>query len=172
MSKARSFTFTQLQAVTSLGRGEIRECITRRIISAPADVGQGHHRSYNKWNLVEGVIAAALLRQIRAGAVEQIMKNLRSVLDHHKIDPDRYCEAPRSFVYEAIFPSRKAPAERDDLLSGEEMGEGAYLLGAATEEPHHGPLLTPGTPLAAFCTLMIDLERAVRFVNHMIKAQL
>lgn len=172
MSKPQSFTFTQLQTVSSLGRGEIRECITRRIISAPADVGQGHHRSYSKWNLVEGVIAAALLRQIRAGAVEQIMNNLRAMLDDQKIDADRYGEAPTRFVYEAIFPSRKDPDERADLLSGEEMGEGAYLLGAVTREPHRGPLLTRGTPLAAFCTLMIDLDQAVRFVNHMIEAKL
>ena len=172
MSKAQRFTFTQLQTVTSLGRGEIRECITRRIISAPPEVGQGHHRSYSKWNLVEGVIAAGMLRQIRAGAVEQIMKNLRSMLDYHKIDPNRYCEAPGRYIYEVIFPSRKEPTERADLLSSQEMGEGAHLLGAATQEPHHGPLLTFGTPLAAFCTLVIDLAQAVRFVNHLIEARL
>src|SRR5215472_18464282 len=101
-TRAGPFTFAELQTITSLGRGEIRECIKRGILSAPAGVGQGHHRSYSKWNLVEGVIAAALLRQIRAGAVEQAMKNLRSMLDYHKIDPDRYCEAPGRYSYEVI----------------------------------------------------------------------
>src|SRR5690349_2519929 len=114
-SKPGPFTFAELQTVTSLGRGEIRECINRGIISASAGVGQGNHRSYNKWNLVEGVIAAALLRQIRAGAVEQIMKNLRSMLDYRQIDPDSYCETPSTFVCESIFPSRQEPDEKAGL---------------------------------------------------------
>src|ERR1700756_5677103 len=109
LASKTEFTFAELQTVTSLARGEIRECVNRGIISAPADVGQGNHRSYNKWNLVEGVIAAALLRQVRAGAVEQIMKNLRSLLDHCQIDPDRYSESPRTFDYEVIFPPRSEP---------------------------------------------------------------
>ena len=88
-TRIEPFTFAELRTVTSLGRGEIRECIKRGILSAPPGVGQGNHRSYNKWNLVEGVIAAALLRQVRAGAVEQIMKNLRSALDQRRIDPDK-----------------------------------------------------------------------------------
>jgi len=171
VSKVQPFTFAELQTVTSLGRGEIRECIKRGILSAPPGVGQGHHRSYNKWNLVEGVIAAALLRQVRAGAVEQIMKDLRSMLAYSKIDPESYCEAPRSFIYEAIFPSRQDLDERASP-SGEEMTKGSYLLGAATQEPYYGPRLTRGTALAAFCTLPIDLEQAVRFVDHMIETRL
>jgi hypothetical protein len=171
-SNAGPFTFAELQTVTSLGRGEIRECINRGIISAPAGVGQGNHRSYNLWNLVEGVIAAALLRQVRAGAVQQIMKNLRSVLDYSRIDPDSYCQTPRSFVYEVIFPPRSEADDKAGLPLGEEMGTGAYLLGAATQVPYYGPPLTRGTPLAAFCTLPIDLEQAVRFVNHMIETRL
>jgi len=172
MTSKKEFTFAELQKVTSLGRGEIRECINRGIISAPAGVGQGHHRSYNKWNLVEGVIVAALLRQVRAGAVAQIMKNLRAVLVHLQIEPESYCEMPSEFIYEAIFPPRTDPDERADLTSGEEMGEGAYLLGTATRQPHHGPPLTRGTPLAAFCKLPIDLEQAVRFASHMIETRL
>lgn len=170
--KPGPFTFTELQTVTSLGRGEIRECVARGIISAPAEVGQGHHRAYTEWNLVEGVIAAALLRHVRAGTVEQIMKNLRSMLDHNQIDRDNYCERPTPFVYEAIFPSRQEPDEKAVLPFGDEMAGSAYLLGAATRAPHPGPPLTRGTPLAAFCRLPIDLERAVRFVNHMIDSRL
>ena len=172
VSKPRSFTFAELQTVTSLGRGEIRECIKRGILSAPPGVGQGNHRSYNKWNLVEGAIAAALLRQVRAGAVEQIMKNLRSMLAYRKIDPESYCKAPRSFVYEAIFPTRTDLDERVASPSGEEMADGSYLLGAATQDPYYGPPLTRGTPLAAFCKLPIDLEQAVRFVDYMIEDKL
>src|SRR5215469_11377092 len=108
-SKPGPFTFSELQRVTSLGRGEIRECVGRGIISAPAEVGQGHHRAYSKWNLAEGVIAAALLRHVCAGTVERIMKDLKSVLDNARIDPDRYCEKPTAFVYEVIFPPRKEP---------------------------------------------------------------
>lgn len=171
-STARPFTFAELQTVTSLGRGEIRECINRGIISAPAGVGQGNHRSYNKWNLVEAVIAAALLRQVRAGAVEQILRNLRSMLDCCQIDRDGYCETPRSFVYQAIFPSRQEPDEKAVLPFTDEMAGNAHVLGAATQVPHYGPPLTRGTPLAAFCKLPIDLEQAVRFVNHMIETKL
>jgi hypothetical protein len=173
-SEPGAFTFAELQTVTSLGRGEIRECINRGIISAPAGVGQGNHRSYNKWNLVEGVIAAALLRQVRAGAVEQIMKNLRSVLDHRQIDPDRYCESPSTFDYEVIFPPRSEPDDKAGPPLGEEMGEGGYLLATAqaSSEPYYGPPLTPGTPLAAVCRLSIDLAQAVRFVEHMIETKL
>jgi hypothetical protein len=171
-SKRGPFTFAELQTVTSLGRGEIRECINRGIISATAGVGQGHHRSYDKWNLVEGVIAAALLRQVRAGAVEQIMKNLRSMLDYSRIDPAGYCQTPRSFVYEVIFPPRSEPDDKAGLPLGEEMGKGGYLLGAATQVRYYGPPLTRGTALAAFCKLPIDLEEAVRFVNHMIETKL
>ena len=172
VTKTEPFTFAELQSVTSLGRGEVRECINRGIVSAPAGVGQGHHRSYNKWNLVEGVIAAALLRQVRAGAVEQIMKNLRSMLEYSKIDVDSYCEAPGPFVYEAIFPARKDLDDRTGLPRGEDMDEGAHLLGAAIQHLHYGPPLTRGTPLAAFCKLPIDLYQAVRFVNHMIETRL
>ena len=171
-SSAGPFTFAELQTITSLGRGEIRECINRRIISAPAGVGQGNHRSYNKWNLIEGVIAAALLRQVRAGAVEQIMNNLRSMLDFRRIDPDKYCESPSTFDYDVIFPPRSEPDDKSGLPLGEEMAESGYLLGTATQEKHYGPPLTEGTPLAAFCKLPIDLKQAVRFVNHMIETRL
>src|SRR6516164_8745676 len=85
-AKNRPFTFAELQAVTSLGRGEIRECVNRGIISAPAGVGQGNHRSYSKWNLVEGVIAAALLQHVRAGSVAAAMWRLHLLLKSRGID--------------------------------------------------------------------------------------
>jgi hypothetical protein len=177
-SKPGPFTFTELRTVTSLGRGEIRECIGRGIISAPAGVGQGNHRAYTKWNLVEGVIAAALLRQVRAGAVENGMMRLRSMLAHNNIDPEDYCEAPPSTFYfsdfKLIFPPRSEPDDKADLPFGDEMGGDAYLLAtaSATRVPPYGPPLTRGTPLAAFCRLSIDLDQAVRFVNHMIETRL
>ena len=97
--KPGPFAFTELQTVTSLGRGEIRECINRGIISAPAGVGQGNRRAHTKWNLVEGVIAASLLRQVRAGAVAHAMTRLRWMLEHFHIDPDDYCQAPSTFDF-------------------------------------------------------------------------
>jgi len=87
---AGPFTFAELEAVTLLGRGEIRECVRRGIISAPTEVGQGHHRDYTRWNLVEGVIAAALLRQVRAGYVEKMMNELRTVFELEHIDVEDY----------------------------------------------------------------------------------
>ena len=107
--KAGPFTFAELQTVTSLGRGEIRECINRGIISASAGVGQGHHRAYSKWNLVEGAIAAALLRHLRAGSVEHAMTILRSMLEYSDIDPDDYCIVPDTFEFsnfQLSFPGR------------------------------------------------------------------
>jgi hypothetical protein len=176
-SKPGPFTFAELQTVTSLGRGEIRECINRGIISAPAGVGQGHHRAYTKWNLVEAVIAASLLRQVRAGAVAHAMTILRSMLEHLHIDPEDYCEAPSTFDFfdfELIFPPRSEPDDKAGLPFGDEMGGDAYLLATAraTRVPHDGPRLTRGTPLAACCRLAIDLEQAVRFSNHMIETKL
>jgi hypothetical protein len=176
-SKAGPFTFAELQTVTSLGRGEIRECINRGIISAPAGVGQGNHRAYSKWNLVEGVIAAALLRHLRAGSVAHGMTRLRSMLGHLHIDPEDYCKAPGTFNFsdfKLVFPPRSEPDDKAGPPLGEEMGEGAYFLATAlaTREPYYGPPLTPGTPQAAFCKLPIDLDQAVRFVNHMIETKL
>src|SRR5205807_1394291 len=98
-SKARTFTFAELQMVTSLGRGEICECVNRGIISAPAGVGQGNHRAYSKWNLVQGVIAAALLRHVRAGSVADLMTRLRLMLMARHIDPQMYCAAPDAFGF-------------------------------------------------------------------------
>src|SRR5947207_6509358 len=92
-SKAGPFTFAELQMVTSLGRGEIRECVNRGIISAPAGVGQGNHRAYSKWNLVEGVIAAALLRHIRAGSVADLMTRLRFLLLSRSLNRETCCVA-------------------------------------------------------------------------------
>jgi hypothetical protein len=176
-SKAGLFTFAELQTVTSLGRGEIRECVNRGIISAPAGVGQGNHRAYSKWNLVEGAIAAALLRYLRAGSVAHGMTRLRSMLEHSHIDPEDYCKAPGTFYFsdfKLIFPPRSEPDDKAGLPLGEEMGEGAYLLGtaSATKVPYYGPPLTRGLPIAAFCKLSIDLEQAVRFVNYIIETRL
>jgi hypothetical protein len=117
-SKAGRFTFAELQMVTLLGRGEIRECINRGIITAPAGVGQGHHRMYSKWNLVEGVIAAALLKHVRAGSVAVLMQRLRWLLLASQIDPEAYCSAPDRFDFHGfalLFPPRTRPDGRVDL---------------------------------------------------------
>ena len=176
-SKAGPFTFAELLTVTSLGRGEIRECVNRGIISAPAGVGQGNHRAYSKWNLVEGVIAAALLRHVRAGSVADAMTRVRLMLTVLQIDPETYCKAPGTFAlsdFKLVFPPRAKPDDKADPALGEEMGEGAFLIATArtTREPHDGAPLTPGSPLAAFCKLPIDLDQAVLFVNHMIETKL
>jgi hypothetical protein len=176
-SNTGPFTFAELQEVTSLGRGEIRECINRGIISAPAGVGQGNHRAYSTWNLVEGVIAAALLKHVRAGSVAHGMTRLRSMLEYRHIDPEEYCKAPGLFAFSdfrLVFPPRSEPDDKAGPPLGEEMGEGGYLLATAqaSSEPYYGPPLTPGTPLAAVCRLSIDLAQAVRFVEHMIETKL
>jgi hypothetical protein len=59
--------------------------------------------------------------------------------DHKKIDPDSYCETPSTFDYDVIFPPRSEPDDKAGLPLGEEMAEGGYLLGTATQEkpePH------------------------------------
>jgi hypothetical protein len=174
---AGPFTFTELQMVTLLGRGEIRECINRGIISARPGVGQGHHRAYSKWNLVEGVIAAALLRQVRAGFVAVLMQRLQLLLKAGRIDPEAYCSAPDRFnfhQFELLFPPRTKPDGKADLALGEDAGEGAFLIATASaaQQPNNGPSLMSDTPSEAFCKLPIDLEKAVLFVNYMIETKL
>ena len=176
-SKDGPFTFAELQTVTSLGRGEIRECVNRGIISAPAGVGQGNHRAYSKWNLVEGVIAAALLRHVRAGSVAGLMTRLRVMLMACHIDPQMYCTAPEAFDFSGfalLFPPRAKPDDKADPALGEDMGAGAFLIATASavKQPHDGPSLTSDTPSAAFCELPVHLEQAVLFVNYMIESKL
>lgn len=176
-SKARAFTFTELQIVTSLTRGEIRECIKREIISAPAGVGQGNHRAYSKWNLVEGVIAAALLRHVRAGSVEVMMKRLQVLLFGRTIDPEAYCATPDKFDFydlAVLYPPRTKPDDKADWKPGEDIGIDAFLIvtARATREPYHSRSITADTPSAPFCELLIHLETAVQFVNHLIETRL
>ena len=175
--KARAFSLTELQIVTSLSRGEVWECVKRGIISAPAGVGQGNRRAYSKWNLVQGVIAAALLRHIRAGSVEAPMKRLQELLFAHAIDPEAYCAAPDKFDFydfSVRYPPRAKPYDKADRKPGEDMGTAAFLISTAraTREPYHRRSITADTPSAPFCELLIDLETAVQFVNHMIATSL
>jgi hypothetical protein len=175
-SKAGPFSFAELQTVTSLGRGEIRECINRGIISASAGVGQGNHRAYSKWNLVEGVIAATLLRHVRAGSVVAAMTRLRLTLAASHIDPETYCEAPGKFAFsdfEVAFPPRTRPDGKADPPLGEETGETDFFISTAStrKRPDDRPSRRDD-PLGAFCKLPIDLEQAVRFVDRMIETKL
>jgi hypothetical protein len=175
--QSRAFTFAELQTVTSLGRGEIRECINRRIISAPAGVGQGNHRAYSKWNLVEGVIAAALLRHVRAGSVAVLMTRLRELLRFRCIDPETYCMAPGKFDFfdfTVLFPPRAKPDDKADLALGEDIGADAFVIASASaiRRPHARAGLKSETRSQPFCALAADLEQAVLFVNHMIETKL
>jgi hypothetical protein len=168
--------FSELQKVTSLGRGEIRECINRGIISAPAGVGQGHHRAYSKWNLVEGVIAAALLRQVRAGTVELIINNLRKAIIYRHGDLEAFCEAPIKVSDISIFGPRMEPDDEVVLpLLGDEMaGKGGRdIIGIRTTKPEViWGNNTDDNPLFFFTSLRVDLGQAVRFVDHMIDTRL
>jgi hypothetical protein len=97
------------------------------------------------------------------------------MLEHLHIDPEDYCEAPSTFEFsdfELVFPPRSEPDDKAGLPFGDEMGGDAYLLATAraTRVPYYGPRLT--TPHAACCRLAIDLEQAVRFLNHMIDTKL
>ena len=172
-SNAETFTFAELQRVTSLGRGEIRECIIQGIISARAGIGQGNHRAYSKWNLVEGVIAASALRQLRAGWVAHLMRQLRLLLMAHNIDAEKYCTASDEFDFydfELHFVPRTTPDDKADLVLGEDTGRDAFSIAAASAvgQPRDRPLLTSDTGSAAFCKLRVDVKQAVLFVNHMI----
>ena len=174
-SKAGPFTFTELQTITCLSRGEIRECINRGIISARAGVGQGNHRAYSKWNLVEGVIAAALLRHIRAGSVEELMIRLRSHLKANQIDPEIYSSAPDrlDFAFELHFPPRINLDGKADFAVGEDAGENAFLIATSSgKKPHNDRSLKSDTPSEAFCRLPIELEKAVMFINYMVERKL
>ena len=150
--KDRPFSFAELQTVTSLGRGEIRECVNRGIITAPAGVGQGNHRAYSKWNLVEGVIAAALLRHVRAGSVADLMTRLRVVLMSHHIDPQMYCAAPDAldfFDFALLFPPRTKPDDHADPALGEDMGTGG-VLDSYVECSQRRPVFDVRHPISGF----------------------
>src|SRR5215831_10082178 len=130
-TKAGPFTFAELQTVTSLGRGEIRECVNRGIITASPRVGQGNHRAYSKWNLVEGVIAASLLPHIRAGSIATAMWRLRVLLKARGIDPESYCVArgTADFInYTLDFPSRTKPDDKGEPPWTEATGQDALLI--------------------------------------------
>ena len=92
-SKAGPFTFTELQTVTSLSRGEIRECVKRGIITAPTGVGRavtGCFKMEFGGRCDRGSIAAAGPSR---GAAD-VMMRLRLALMLYQIDPQAYCAAP------------------------------------------------------------------------------
>jgi hypothetical protein len=107
---------------------------------------------------------------------------LRLMLASQQIDPESYGRAPGKFAFadfELVFPPRTKPDNKADpplgKEAGEDAGEDAFLAATArtTRQPHDGPRLTPdNNPLEAFCKLPIDLDQAVRFVNHMIEIKL
>ena len=117
------------------------------------------------------------MRHVRAGSVAALMLRLRLMLLARQIDPEAYCTAPAGFdffEFELLFPPRARPDERANPASGEDMGEGAFLIATASaiRWPRDGPSVTSDTPSAAFCKIPIDLEKAVLFVNHMIETKL
>jgi hypothetical protein len=165
--RAGPFTYAELEAVTLLGRGEIRECIRRGIIGAPAGVGQGHHRDYSRWNLVEGVIAAALLRQVRAGYVEKMMERLRGFLALKHIDVEEYCRSPTELYLTgySMFRYRKDEAA-DEIVAGNEISPPAAQTFSFTES-HQDLMRRSG---AGFAAIVVDLRHAVEISNAKIDA--
>jgi hypothetical protein len=165
-TKAGPFTFSELEAVTALGRGEIRECVRRGIISAPTEVGQGNHRAYSRWNLVEGVIAATLLRQIRAGYVQIMMENLRLLLGLEGIDIEEYSLSPKELYLTGRFPIRYNKDESAERLTGgNEISPQAAPLFSLTE--HRQALMRGG---GGFAGIVVDLQQAVQVTNASIEA--
>jgi hypothetical protein len=118
-SKARAFTFAELQIVTSLSRGEIRECVKRGMDQRARQRRTGD-RAYSKWNLVQGVIAAALLRPVRAGSVQALMTRLQLNFFADDIDPEAYRAAPGAFAFAAHYPPRTKPDDKVDRKPGED----------------------------------------------------
>jgi hypothetical protein len=167
MMKMEPFTFAELEAVTLLGRGEIRECVRRGIISAPTEVGQGHHRDYTRWNLVEGVIAAALLRQVRAGYVEKMMEKLRTFLKLEHIDVEEYCRSPTEayITGHSMYRYRKDEAA-DEIAVGNEISPPAAQTFSFVRD-RHALMRRSG---AGFAGIVVDLRHAVQVANANIEA--
>jgi hypothetical protein len=156
------FTFAELDAVTLLGRGEIRECVRRGIISAPAEVGQGHHRDYTRWNLVEGVIAAALLRQIRAGYVEKLMERLRTFLELEHIDVEEYCRSPTEAYITGYSMYRYQKDEAaEEIAAGNEISPPAAQTFSFVRD-RQALMRRSG---AGFAGIVVDLQHAVEVTN-------
>lgn len=166
-TKAGPFSFAELEEVTALGRGEIRECVRRKIISAPAGVGQGNHRAYSRWNLVEGVIAAALLRQVRAGVVEKMMEALRVLLDSAEIDIDGYILRPKELYLKMGFPTRYDVDDSPEMLVRDDEVSAKGVPYSFTLSEHPRSLIGDG---AGFAGLVVDLRHAVQFTKASIDA--
>ena len=160
--RSEPFTFAELEAVTLLGRGEIRECVRRGIISAPAEVGQGHHRDYTRWNLVEGVIAAALLRQVRAGYVEKMMEWLRNWLELEHIDVEEYCRSPTDayIMGYSMYRYRKDEAA-EEIAPGNEISPSAAQTFSSVRD-RQALMRRSG---AGFAGIVVDLRHAVEVTN-------
>jgi hypothetical protein len=165
--RSAPFTFAELEAVTLLGRGEIRECVRRGIISAPSGVGQGHHREYSRWNLVEGVIAATLLRQVRAGYVEHMMEQLRRFCAQEHIDLEEYSRSPTPFYLTGHSMYRYRPDEAADAIAaGDEIGLPA-AQSFSFSESRAAVMRRSG---AGFAGIVVDLQHAVEVTNAKIEA--
>ena len=124
------------------------------------------------------MIAAALLRHVRAGSVANAMKMLHAMLQYHHIDPEIYCKTPGTFEVEDLkleFLPRTKPDDKSNAPLDKETGENALLIVTARigRQPQDGPPTIPDdNPIAAFCHLPIELEQAVRFVDYMIESKL
>jgi|SRR6516162_7594980 hypothetical protein len=101
------------------------------------------------------------------------MMRLRLQLHASSIDPESYCKAPGFWPFKLEFPPRTRPDDKANPPWSEETGEDAFLISTSGgARPLDGPPATSDNPLAAFCHLPIDLERAVRFVDYMIEIRL
>ena len=164
---AGPFTFAELEAVTLLGRGEIRECVRRGIISAPTEVGQGHHRDYTRWNLVEGVIAAALLRQVRAGYVEKMMNELRTFFELEHIDVEDYCRSPTEAYITGHSMYRYPKDEATDEVAANDGISPAAAQTFSFVRDRQALMRRSG---AGFAGIVVDLQHAVEVTNAKIDA--
>src|SRR5262249_21327413 len=150
------FSFNDLAKITGLGRGEIRECVRRGIISAETGVGQGHHRRYSRWNLVEGVIAASIIRSIRAGGVEQIVKNIRSAMRSRRIGLEECCASPKRLFMVVSWSNRP-------LTGSRRSADGAAPMSFRASD------FLPDDAEGNTSMLVIDLRAAAERVNELIR---
>ena len=76
----RSYSFSELLAVSGATRREISDWVGRGIISAEPSPGSGRHREYFWQNLVEAVAAKGISGHLRAGTIEEAFQQIRGLM--------------------------------------------------------------------------------------------
>lgn len=79
----RAYGLSDLMGFTGISRGEAEQWTRRGIIAPPPVEGRGHHRKFDFFNMLEGLLAGIFADKYRmpAGKLEQVMTGLRQAVN-------------------------------------------------------------------------------------------